>query len=59
VISVILFIIDVKVNSVALTVGGLLAFIVGALLLFTPVTLPSPVMPAISVSLSSCWRLLG
>jgi len=50
VIAVILFIIDVKVTSVALTVGGLLAFIIGALLLFTPVTLPSPVMPAVSVS---------
>ena len=50
VMAVILFIIDVKVNSMALTVGGLVAFIIGALLLFTPFTLPSPVMPAVSVS---------
>jgi membrane-bound serine protease (ClpP class) len=50
VVSVILFIIDVKVNSVALTVGGLVAFVAGALLLFAHVTPPSPVLPAVSVS---------
>jgi membrane-bound serine protease (ClpP class) len=48
--AVILFIVDVKVNSVALTVGGLTAFVLGGFLLFTPFTLPSPVMPRVSVS---------
>lgn len=45
VLSVIAFIIDVKVNSVVLTGGGLLLFIVGALLLFTPFTPSSPTVP--------------
>lgn len=48
--AVILFIVDVKVNSVALTIGGLTAFVLGGFLLFTPVTLPSPVMPSVSIS---------
>lgn len=49
--SVILFIIDVKVNSLALTAGGLVMFVAGALLLFTPFTTPStPFVPAVSVS---------
>jgi len=48
--GVILFIIDVKVTSVALTVGGLTAFVLGGFLLFTPLRLPSPVMPSVKVS---------
>jgi membrane-bound serine protease (ClpP class) len=47
---VILFIVDVKVNSVALTIGGLAAFVLGGFLLFAPITPPSPVMPRIAVS---------
>jgi len=48
--SVILFIIDVKVNTVALTVGALVTFVIGALLLFVPFT-PTPLpRPAVSVS---------
>jgi membrane-bound serine protease (ClpP class) len=50
VISVILFVIDVKVNSLALTIGGLAAFVLGGLLLFAPLTVPSPILPAVSVS---------
>ena len=50
VISVILFVIDVKVNSLALTIGGLVAFVLGGLLLFAPLTVPSPILPAVSVS---------
>jgi membrane-bound serine protease (ClpP class) len=50
IISVILFIVDVKVNSLVLTIGGLVMFILGALLLFAPLTAPSPVMPRVSVS---------
>jgi len=48
--AVLLFVIDVKVNSIALTIGGLTAFVLGGFLLFTPFTLPSPVMPRVSVS---------
>jgi membrane-bound serine protease (ClpP class) len=48
--AVILFIIDVKVNSVALTVGALTAFVLGGFLLFRPFSLPSPVMPRVSIS---------
>lgn len=50
VLSVIVFIVDVKLNSVVLTGGGLAMFILGALLLFTPFTPPSPTMPEVSVS---------
>ncbi len=51
ILSVIVFIVDVKLNSVVLTAGGLLMFVLGAMLLFTPFTPPaSPVIPAVSVS---------
>lgn len=50
VLSVIIFIIDVKINSMVLTGGGLVMFILGGVLLFTPFTPPSPVVPAVSVS---------
>ncbi len=51
ILSVLAFIVDVKVNSLVLTGGGLIMFILGALLLFTPFT-PSttPVVPEVSVS---------
>jgi membrane-bound serine protease (ClpP class) len=48
--SVIVFIIDVKVNSFVLTGGGFVMFVLGALLLFTPFTPTAPTMPDISVS---------
>jgi membrane-bound serine protease (ClpP class) len=50
VLSVIMLIIDVKVNSIALTVGGLAMFVIGALMLFAQLNLPSPILPAVSVS---------
>jgi len=50
VMSVIAFIVDVKVNSIALTGGALVMFILGALLLFTPLTPQAPTMPSVSVS---------
>ncbi|MBM3127100.1 MAG: nodulation protein NfeD [Chloroflexi bacterium] len=48
--SVIAFVIDVQVNSIALTLGALGMFVLGALLLFTPLTPPAPTMPDVSVS---------
>lgn len=48
--SVIVFIVDVKVNSFVLTGGGFVMFVLGALLLFTPLTPTAPTMPEISVS---------
>jgi membrane-bound serine protease (ClpP class) len=51
ILSVIVFIVDVKISSFVLTGGGLLMFILGALLLFTPLTPPStPVIPEASIS---------
>jgi membrane-bound serine protease (ClpP class) len=46
----ILFIVDVKVSSVALTIAGAVSFVLGSLLLFRPFTPATPVMPALSVS---------
>ncbi len=56
VLSVIGFILDVKINSIALTGGSLVMFILGGLLLFTPLTPPSPTMPEVSVS---PWLVIG
>ena len=50
VMSVIAFIVDVKINSIVLTGGALVMFILGALLLFTPLTPQPPTMPSVSVS---------
>jgi membrane-bound serine protease (ClpP class) len=50
VLSVIVFIVDVKINSIVLTAGGLVMFILGGLLLFTPLTPQPPTMPNLSVS---------
>jgi membrane-bound serine protease (ClpP class) len=57
--AVVLFVVDVKAGSVALTVGGLVAFVLGGFLLFTPFTLPSPVMPRVSVSPAVVLSLAG
>ncbi|HEX9074654.1 MAG TPA: nodulation protein NfeD [Anaerolineae bacterium] len=49
--SVLVFIVDVKINSLVLTGGGLVMFVIGALLLFTPFTAPTtPIVPDVSVS---------
>jgi len=58
-ISVILFIIDIKVNSVVLTVGELVVFVLGALLLFEPLTPPSPVLPSVRVSRPVVFTMAG
>ncbi len=50
VLSVIVFIVDVKLNSFILTGGGFVMFILGALLLFTPLTPVAPTMPEVSIS---------
>lgn len=50
VMAVIAFIIDVNVNSLALTIGALVMFVLGALMLFTPFTPQPPTMPTVSVS---------
>jgi membrane-bound serine protease (ClpP class) len=50
VLSVITFAIDVKVNSLVLTGGALVMFVLGAVLLFLPLTPQPPTMPTIAVS---------
>jgi membrane-bound serine protease (ClpP class) len=52
VLSVILFILDIKVTGFVLSVGGFVMFVLGALLLFTPFTPPSgvPELERVSVS---------
>lgn len=45
-----MFVVDVKVNSIALTVGGIIAFALGAFFLFRPFTPPEPTAPELSVS---------
>ena len=51
ILSIIVFIIDVKISSFVLTGGGLAMFVLGALLLFAPLTPPStPVVPVATVS---------
>lgn len=45
ILSVAFFILDLKVTGFALTVGGFVMFVLGALLLFTPFTPPSPGLP--------------
>ena len=50
VLSVVLFILDIKVTGFALTVGGVIMFILGAILLFTPLTPVAPTMPTVSVN---------
>lgn len=48
--SIIMFVFDVKVNSFVLTIGGILAFVLGAFFLFRPLTPPAPIVPEVSVS---------
>jgi membrane-bound serine protease (ClpP class) len=56
VLSVVIFVIDVKINSMVLTGGGLVMFVLGALLLFAPITPRAPMMPDMSIS---PWVVLG
>jgi membrane-bound serine protease (ClpP class) len=48
--SIVMFVFDLKVNSFVLTVGGILAFVLGAFFLFRPFTPPEPTAPEVSVS---------
>ena len=48
--AVFLFILDIKVAGYALSVGGAVAFVLGSLFLFSPLTPSSPAMPRLVVS---------
>ncbi|OGF57177.1 MAG: hypothetical protein A2Z21_03215 [Candidatus Fraserbacteria bacterium RBG_16_55_9] len=48
--AIILFLADLKVQGYALSVGGAVAFVLGSILLFRPLTPTLPSMPEISVS---------
>lgn len=54
--SVVAFVIDVKVNSIVLTGGAIIMFILGGLLLYTPFTPIAPTMPQVSIS---PWLVVG
>lgn len=56
VLAFIFFIADVKVSGVALSVAGVISFVLGSLLLFSPFTASPPAMPKLSVS---PWLLAG
>lgn len=45
-----MMVLDLKVTGFALTVGGVIAFLLGAFFLFRPLTPPEPTMPDVSVS---------
>jgi membrane-bound serine protease (ClpP class) len=45
-----MMVLDIKVTGFALTVGGVIAFILGAFFLFRPFTPPEPTAPDVSVS---------
>jgi membrane-bound serine protease (ClpP class) len=48
--SVVLFVLDIKVAGFALSIGGALAFVLGSLMIYNPLAPSSPTMPALSVS---------
>ena len=50
VLAVTLFILDIKVAGFALSVGGAIAFVLGSLMLFRPLTPVPPTMPSLSVN---------
>jgi membrane-bound serine protease (ClpP class) len=56
VLAFIFFIADVKVSGIALSVAGVISFVLGSLLLFSPFTASPPAMPKLSVS---PWLLAG
>jgi membrane-bound serine protease (ClpP class) len=45
-----LFVLDIKVGGFALTVGGAVSFVIGSLLLFSPLGPATPTMPQLAVS---------
>jgi membrane-bound serine protease (ClpP class) len=50
--AIIMFILDVKVTSFVLTLGAIVAFVLGALFLFRPFTLPGAPAPEVTVAVS-------
>ena len=56
IIAVVLFIIDIVVTGVILSIFGGIAFVLGSLLLFRPFRIPSPVMPELAVN---PWLVAG
>lgn len=51
ILAIILFVLDLTMAGFGLTIAGVVAFIIGSLLLFSPMTPPAPSMPRLSVSL--------
>lgn len=45
-----MMVLDIKITGFALTIGGIIAFLLGAFFLFRPLTPPEPTAPDISVS---------
>jgi membrane-bound serine protease (ClpP class) len=56
VLAIIFFLLDIKITGFGLTIAGVVAFIIGSLLLFSPIPPPAPSMPRLSVSL---WLVAG
>ncbi len=56
VLAIVLFILDIKVTGYVLSIGGVISFVLGSLMLFSPATPPSPTMPALAVS---PWIITG
>ena len=50
VLALVLFILDIKVSGYVLSIGGAIAFVLGSLILFSPVGPRSPTMPVVRVS---------
>jgi membrane-bound serine protease (ClpP class) len=48
--GIVMMVLDIKVTGVALTVGGIIAFVLGAFFLFRPLTPPEPTAPDVSAS---------
>jgi membrane-bound serine protease (ClpP class) len=50
VLAIVLFILDIKVTGYALSIGGVIAFILGSLMIFSPLVPISPATPSLVVS---------
>ncbi len=56
VLALIFFALDIKVSGFALSVGGAIALVLGSLILFSPLTPPSPTLPRLNVNR---WLIAG
>ncbi len=56
VMALVFFALDIKVSGFALSVGGAIALILGSLILFSPLTPPSPTLPRLRVN---PWLIAG